>query len=310
MKHSRHLVPTSFCPINLLLMVSGLAGSANMTPRAGTLFSCETSHSWWAWEGAARIPPSVLKIDSICVIFGIFCSLWARETSPHKHKRRKSPMETSWTTKATSYIICLLGNTYIVSLQFHSDPELVGVEVCVLEHFFKSLLVLREGQRQGWAADTSGSQECHELWEQLSFWRGWQNTGNTWPTQAEPSLLSSHFRCQSHNPKVFEIKRWQLYSYKGTYNCTESATGYKEQKYYKSLGAAKLANSDVVLWSQTLTELTISLLIALLGILVIHQSCMYPSHPDTGPFKRMFYKKSRSMFSTCFNNHEKTVSYL
>lgn len=159
MKHSRHLVPTSFCPSNLLLMVSGLAGSANTTPRAAMLFSCETSHSLWAWEGAARIPPSVLKIDSICVIFGVFCSLWAREISPHKHKMRKSPpMETSSTTKAKSYIICLLGNTYVISLQFHPDPELVGVEVCILEHFFKSLLVLREGQRQGSAADTPGSQ--------------------------------------------------------------------------------------------------------------------------------------------------------
>lgn len=159
MKHSRHLVLTSFCPSNLLLLVSGLAGSANTTPRAGMLFSCGTSHSQWAWEGAARIPPSVLEIDSTCVIFGIFCSPWARETSPHKHKRRKSPpMETSRTTKATSYIICLLGNTYIVSLQFHSDPELIRVEVCILEHFFKSLLVLREGQRQGSAADTPGSQ--------------------------------------------------------------------------------------------------------------------------------------------------------
>lgn len=110
MKHSRHLVPSSFCPSNLLLWVSGLARSANTTPRADMLFSCETSHSWWAWVGALRIPPSALKTDSICVIFGIFCSLWARETSPHKHKRRKSPpMETSRTTKATSYIICLFG---------------------------------------------------------------------------------------------------------------------------------------------------------------------------------------------------------
>lgn len=65
-------------------------------------------------------------------------------------------METSKTTEDTHYVICLLGNTYVVSLLFHSDPELIRVEVCILEHFFKCLLVLREGQRQISAADTPG----------------------------------------------------------------------------------------------------------------------------------------------------------
>lgn len=51
-------------------------------------------------------------------------------------------METSQTTKATCYVTCLLGDTYIVSLQFYSDPELIRVEVCILEHFFKCLLIL------------------------------------------------------------------------------------------------------------------------------------------------------------------------
>lgn len=50
---------------------------------------------------------------------------------------------------------CRLGNTHIVSLQLDSDPELVGVEVCVLEHFFEGLLVLQGGQRQGSAADAT-----------------------------------------------------------------------------------------------------------------------------------------------------------
>lgn len=51
-------------------------------------------------------------------------------------------MEASQTAKAVCYIICILEDTYIVSLQFYSDPELIRVEVGILEDFFKCLLIL------------------------------------------------------------------------------------------------------------------------------------------------------------------------
>lgn len=89
-KHSSHLVPTSFCPSNLLLSVSGLAGAANLTPRAATLFSLETSQAWQTWEGAA----SELETDSIC------CEQVSGEISPRKPNRRKPPpKETSHAKK-------------------------------------------------------------------------------------------------------------------------------------------------------------------------------------------------------------------
>lgn len=68
------------------------------------------------------------------------------------------------------------------------------------------------------------------------------------PTQAEQNLSSSHFRCQTHNSKSFQNKKVANFlAIKEHTIALNLQPGIRNKKYYKSSGAAKLANSDVLL---------------------------------------------------------------
>lgn len=105
--------------------------------------------------------------------------------------------------------------------------------------------------------------------------------------------LPSNFRCQNQVLKKRFSSRGKILSdlNKILYSCTKSATKRREWKHYKSAWDALMLRIWLILmfcYDHKHWQLTISLLIILLGIvsLLIHQYCMYPSHPDTDLFRR------------------------